>query len=607
LFSRGSENRADPRSAAKQRTTDYYKEGTTAVRAPARPSAEPPPARSPLTEALDPLSWLAPAASSLLALARLPAEEAWAQVRHDPAAVLLALRQSPDAPSPGPALLHAPALLEQALHHLQQAGPGFIDWNREALRPVYRGAVTMARLARRLAQQTGRVDPQRAWVCGLLAPLGWFAVCALDPAAAAACLAEPDGAREPIRTQRRLWGTDQAALARRLARRWRLPDWLTAVIGALRLPGSVAEGLGADRLLFSVTRLAAGLAQERGQELGLAPGVSVRDEATTLGLAPTDVEGAALFTREDDHVSLEWQDPHGQPLLPDLLAVAAENRRLRATPAQLRLEQEADDLHYALEEQVRGMAERLQAGKLEALAEFAAGAGHEINNPLAVISGQAQYLLGHEAEWFPGAPDGPVRKALSAVISQTRRVHGVLRDLMLFARPAPARPDGFDLPALLGEVAAALAELAEQRQIRLEVTGPERLRVRADAEQVRVTLTCLLRNAVEAAPTGGWARLALRELAGGPDVEVAVEDSGPGPDAALVPYLFDPFFSGRVAGRGRGLGLPIAWRLARQQGGDVRLEPPRPGEPTRFVLTLPLVSPVPGGPLDVTVNGCHLS
>jgi signal transduction histidine kinase len=65
-----------------------------------------------------------------------------------------------------------------------------------------------------------------------------------------------------------------------------------------------------------------------------------------------------------------------------------------------------------------------------------------------------------------------------------------------------------------------------------------------------------------------------------------VEDSGPGPAEADLDHLFDPFYSGREAGRGRGLGLAIAWRLARVNGGDVRYAPV-PGGPTRFVLELP--------------------
>jgi signal transduction histidine kinase len=123
----------------------------------------------------------------------------------------------------------------------------------------------------------------------------------------------------------------------------------------------------------------------------------------------------------------------------------------------------------------------------------------------------------------------------------------------------------------------------------------------------------MLRNAIEAA-AGGSARLLLAEPL--TDwVEVVVEDSGPGPEPSQRASLFDPFFSGRAAGRGRGLGLPIAWRLARQQGGDLRLEPAQPQQPTRFVLTLPRRDPpsldaLPSGLLGPsrstpTSNGCH--
>ena len=80
-------------------------------------------------------------------------------------------------------------------------------------------------------------------------------------------------------------------------------------------------------------------------------------------------------------------------LLRDLLALAAENRRLRDVPTLRRGESEADALADALQEARAGEAERLRAQKLASMAELAASAGHEINNPLAVISGQAQFLL----------------------------------------------------------------------------------------------------------------------------------------------------------------------------------------------------------------------
>src|SRR5262249_59589974 len=86
------------------------------------------------------------------------------------------------------------------------------------------------------------------------------------------------------------------------------------------------------------------------------------------------------------------------------------------------------------------------------------------------------------------------------------------------------------------------------------------------------------------ARAGGWVRVTTTFR---PDrLEVAVEDNGPGPDERSRVHLFDPFYSGRAAGRGRGLGLPAAWRLAREHGGDVNYAP-TPAGLTRFLLTLP--------------------
>jgi signal transduction histidine kinase len=109
--------------------------------------------------------------------------------------------------------------------------------------------------------------------------------------------------------------------------------------------------------------------------------------------------------------------------------------------------------------------------------------------------------------------------------------------------------------------------------------------VDADRHQMSTALACLLRNAIEAAPAEGWACIRL-ETPGRDRLEVVVLDNGSGPAPTQREHLFDPFYSGRSAGRGRGLGLATAWRLAREHGGDVRFDS-APGGPTRFVLSLP--------------------
>jgi signal transduction histidine kinase len=291
-----------------------------------------------------------------------------------------------------------------------------------------------------------------------------------------------------------------------------------------------------------------------------------------------------------------WEDPRKVHLLPDLLAVARENRRLQGGRLFAKLEEDNNRLNEVLAHQVQSEEDRLRHTCLAALAELAAGAGHEINNPLAVISGQAQYLLGHEHDWFVETGQDQVRDSLQAVIAQTRRIHGLLRDLMLFARPPSPRWEWVDLARLIGEVAASFRDASEGQGIQLEVDcSLERLLVKGDADMLRQALLCLVRNAVEAVASPGWVRLVLGMPQPGQPVEVRVEDSGPGPSAEQQKHLFDPFYSGRNSGRGKGMGLPIAWRLAQCHGGDVRLEM-SPSQPTTFVLSLAANGPVASVP-----------
>jgi signal transduction histidine kinase len=142
------------------------------------------------------------------------------------------------------------------------------------------------------------------------------------------------------------------------------------------------------------------------------------------------------------------------------------------------------------------------------------------------------------------------------------------------------------VPDLAREVTASLAVLAAQRRVRLVCAEPEPpVFVCADPRQLRTALACLMRNALEAAPADGW--VAVRWQTPAPNrLELIVEDNGAGPTPAQRDHLFDPFYSHRQAGRGRGLGLSTAWRLAREHDGDLALDA-FPGAPTRFVLSLP--------------------
>lgn len=545
-----------------------------------------------LGEAISQLPWLSPSAASLVALARSEGNEAWTSLRSDPGAVLLLLRCAPAARSIRepflPAILHEPKVLEGALQLLDAHPLATVDWSQSAIHPIHEASLNYAELASRLANLTGRVDPETAWVAGLLAPLGWLAACAVDPEQTSACLKDPQLTQDPGAVQRRMWGHDQSALARRLTRRWSLPGWLTATSGYLAMPLDTAQPIGADADLFRLIQLAVGLIEAQRKGLGLRVGARPVEAAAALGLSAGELD----LLRADLQVPQKpackpaatapatiWTSPADEPLVRDLLVLALESRSHGATVLLERLECEVDSLHEALDVQRSTEVSRLQAKKLGTLAEFAAGASHDINNPLAVISGQAQYLLADENE--PGR-----QRCLQTIIGQTQRIHDILNELMLFARPPRPQKRAVEIGSLVREVALSLSDLAAQKQVRLvcpELDGP--ISLHADPRHVCISLTCLLRNAIEAAPPEGWA--GVRVLVPAEDrLEVLVEDSGPGPNSHQREHMFDPFYSGRPAGRGRGLGLPTAWRLAREQGGDVYHDE-LTTSPTRFVLCLP--------------------
>jgi signal transduction histidine kinase len=548
-----------------------------------------------LAEAAMDLPWLSPCAGSLAALVRLPAAAAWVAVRGDPGLVLLWARQAAPAGSVFPSFtsdtLQAPAILDHALQLVDQ--PAFVDWNQAGAVTVYRTSYAQATLAHALAGHVSGCDPDCAWIAGLMAPLGWLTACALDAQAVQACREHSEFSRNPSVAQQQCWGLDHTALVRRLCRRWKLPPWLTAVIGQLGLPAAIAQTLGADPRLLQVVQLAVLLVEEQGKGLGLFVGAHVADIVANLGLTNAILQERlhqSIRAGENYLPLLSCTSPSRTPLLRDYLQLARDQRSYEDKSLLEQVQAEADRLHRALEEQCAGEKERLRDLKLRALAEFAAGAGHEINNPLAVISGQAQYLLGQEVE-----PDRC--QALQTIIAQTRRIHQVLTDLMQFARPKPAAREYLEVADLARDVVESLQSRADEAQVQLLCPELPALagRLHVDPRQIRTILSALLRNAIEAAPADGWARLRVQPGNDG-TVELVVEDNGAGPSPEAREHLFDPFYSGRAAGRGRGLGLTTAWRLAQLQGGHIRFDEQAHGL-TRFVLQLPLTDSAKEMPL----------
>lgn len=232
-------------------------------------------------------------------------------------------------------------------------------------------------------------------------------------------------------------------------------------------------------------------------------------------------------------------------------------------------------------------ATRLETEKLAALAEFAAGAGHEINNPLAVISGRAQLLLADEA-------DPERRRELAVIHRQALRVREMIADLMHFARPPQPRLAPIIVSELLSEVVARAKPRAATANVRLTLEPAEPpLTLSGDRQQLSVALAAVVDNALDAATLPAERRLSeiTFSATGSEDADAAwialcVADDGPGFDADVRRHLFDPYFSGRAAGRGLGLGLSKCWRIVTLHGGRMQVDS-EPGEGAAVTLMLP--------------------
>ncbi|MCS6863777.1 MAG: HAMP domain-containing sensor histidine kinase [Gemmataceae bacterium] len=532
------------------------------------------------------LPWLCPNTESLIQLAEQPATLA-RTCPTDPALLAFLLRFVPAAPHPAtglfcPSSLVSSSLADAAAAFLATTPQVWIPPHAELMQRYQRLMQSAVPLARKLATITRQAVPDQAVAVVRLAPLGWLAVAAIDPGTAAEPLHDPESPAAPA-IQQHVWGLDQNAIARRLTARWRLPDWITTTVGHLNLPVDAVRTVIADRGLFAVAQLALLEAERRGLALALTEGANRDDLLRELHLSSQQLEqfwrDETLRPTESSTGPSQSTPPHAVPLLRNLLKMAAESRRRNGAALIVRLEDRLDHLLDAVAQMGQEVERRAHDAKLAALAELAAGAGHEINNPLAIISGHAQRL-------FRTEPD-PVRgEALQAIIRQSQRIASILRDLMQFARPPQPQPRRVALADLLTAVRDELQQDAHERHVRLDIRADTAMTcVRCDFAQTKHALAAVVRNAIEAAGENGWVRLRCCE-ADEDYVHLIVEDSGPGLSATDREHAFDPFYCGRSAGRKRGLGLPTAWQLIRQNGGDLRYQP-APDAPTRFLLTLP--------------------
>lgn len=270
----------------------------------------------------------------------------------------------------------------------------------------------------------------------------------------------------------------------------------------------------------------------------------------------------------------------------DLTAAARDITSTRDPDLQVpqpRADDEVAELAHTLNEMLGALEEsrsETQAA-LERQRAFVADASHELRTPLTSVLANLE-LLADEL-------DGEEREAAASALRSSRRMRRLVADLLLLARSDAGRERRLE-PVDVGQVAVdAVGEAGSlSAEHRLEVSAEPGLLVEGARDDLHRLVLNLVENAVNHTPAG--TRIAVRARCAGEQVQLIVEDDGPGVPPELRERVFERFVrAGGDCGPSTGLGLAIVRAVAVAHGGEVILEDARPG--ARFVVTLPRLEP----------------
>ncbi len=256
---------------------------------------------------------------------------------------------------------------------------------------------------------------------------------------------------------------------------------------------------------------------------------------------------------------------------------------------------------------------RLQAAdRMASVGTLAAGVAHFINNPLASLKANIEYLT-HEIDDLGAALPADrlveMQEAASDARTCCERVRRVVADLRTFARAEAGQEERADLNRVL-DVAVGMAGNEIRHRAQLVVELGELPAVRGNPAQLGQVFLALLINAIQAVPGNrSGDRVWIRARRDGAQVLVEVGDTGVGIPEAIRARIFDPFFTTKPTGQGTGLGLSISHNIVRSLGGSLEVES-EPGKGTRVTVRLPVVEPLeeahvassPGGPRILVVD-----
>lgn len=230
------------------------------------------------------------------------------------------------------------------------------------------------------------------------------------------------------------------------------------------------------------------------------------------------------------------------------------------------LERKVSERTAELEEKnkllIKAKEDLVRAEKLAAVGELAAGVAHEINNPMAIIRGNAELLQ------MSIPADSPCREEADIIARQVGRVERIVASLLQFARRERRYLEKSNINRLLDEILGQIGHQVPLANIAVQKAFAHELaEVNGDDDQLRQVFTNLILNAVQAMPKGGTLTVSTEEDIPAELCVVTVGDSGIGIPPDNLQQIFNPFFTTKSTGTG--LGLSVSYGIVKDHGGSI--------------------------------------
>jgi signal transduction histidine kinase len=305
--------------------------------------------------------------------------------------------------------------------------------------------------------------------------------------------------------------------------------------------------------------------------------VALKDGDKVLGVVDVESRRKNAFSQNE---LLVLESLAG--ILASVISNVGQYQKLQTMVDELRATRE--ELQERIVAQHMAESRLVQAAKLAAVGEMAAGIAHELNNPLTTVSGFTELTL----EEIPS--DSPMHADLELVMREAHRARDVVRRLLDFARQSESARARSDMKEIVTDVLALVKHLLHTSGVQVFTDLPDGLPwVSVDRNQIKQVILNLIHNAMHAMPEGGELHIntARRTRDHQEWLTTIVTDTGMGISPENLERVFEPFFTTRSKDGGTGLGLSISYGIVTEHGGFIEAES-KVGKGSAFTVWLPI-------------------